>query len=162
MVGGRGRKNSSFGGGRADKNNTWGKRLRRWRTCQRTLRQITHSILKTWWKILHSSKGLYKRWLSAQRNIFQNHQIRHPNYPVGGRLSRIPTSIWEQNGIRDPWTLQHTRGHIRIPFLNSPVPSKGTQNYRLQMSAENKLLMSAAITDLIQKQAIEEIPYQQM
>jgi hypothetical protein len=30
------------------------------------------------------------------------------------------------------------------------------------MSEENKLLMSLAITDLIQRQAIEEIPYQQM
>jgi hypothetical protein len=29
------------------------------------------------------------------------------------------------------------------------------------MSEENKLLMSAAITDLILKQAIEKIPYQQ-
>jgi hypothetical protein len=30
------------------------------------------------------------------------------------------------------------------------------------MSEENKLLMSAAVSDLIQKKAIEEIPYQQM
>jgi hypothetical protein len=82
---------------------------------------------KTWRKILHPSKGLYKRWLSAQRNIFRNHQIRHPNHPVDGRLSRIPTSIWEQNGIRDPWTLQHTKCHTRIPFLKPPVPSKGTK-----------------------------------
>jgi hypothetical protein len=51
---------------------------------------------------------------------------------------------------------------LNATTVKTMVASKGTNDYRLQMSEENKLLMSAAITDLILKQAIEKIPYPQM
>jgi hypothetical protein len=45
---------------------------------------------------------------------------------------------------------------LNATTVKTMVASKGTNDYRLQMSEENKLLMSAAITDLILKQAIEK------
>lgn len=79
--------------------------------------------------------------------------------------SEITTDCYfdlDQTRNQGPWVLREIQGLNRIQFQTLPSPMIGKHDHRLNMSRDNQLLPMEAVKDLLHKQAIEEIPAEEM